>query len=686
MKRIAFALCVALLLPAIAFSQAKPAAGQKLILEFVDGPDLTVTTVDNSILKINAGIFEGDVIPVGATISTGPGTAAELRIKPNGSILKLANNTVFTVTAVGATSKDKTALALVTGKVRAVAAKGGNYEMRSASAVCGVRGTDFSFGVAEGAKAVLMVANGLVQFDKLDAAGAVLGSLPIAAGQAADAFAESFQAFAFDAASYAAEFGEMVFAKLKPEEVPPQAQDEEPVAAAAAGAGEEVKEPGKEGQQADDQAGGQDDQKAEAESAIMKWLRETMGMEIGSVTINDETYSKAVIQPNLKLGKVKLGLYLPIIYSADLFDPNDWYWPAGNNEWNFGADKFADGEYVDGALDFAKDLALKIKYFEYGKQLEDPFFVKVGNLNDLTLGHGLIMRDYANDKDFPAIRRIGLNTGLDLGKGGFEALVNDLAEPEIFGLRGFFRPVENFNLAIGFSAVVDIAASADLEAAQQSITGDMWLVGAGVDLDLPIISGDLMSMRFFADGAVIVPYVAEAGAADVTQGLHYELFINDSGAIRNWGAASGLMGKVLFIDYRLEYRYFTGVFQPSFFDGTYDRKRGEYALRYANYINHIDTLETEASVMGVYGEGGFSLLKDKLGLTIGYMLPWAPDRPSRRSTTPTSSTWSSTSRRASSPSSTRPAPSSTSAAAWPRPSPPASSPSWTTTPSSAARS
>ncbi len=627
MKRILIGLCVALLLaPATLAAQAKPApqpaAGQKLILEFVDGPDLTVTTADQSVLKINVGIFEGDAVPAGATVQTGPGTSAELRIKPNGSILKLAKSTVFTVTAIGATSKDQNAFALAAGKVRAVAAKGGNYQMSSQTAVCGVRGTDFSFGVEEGAKAVLMVKEGLVQFDKLDAAGTVLGSLPIAAGQAADAFAPVFESFAFEAAQYLQEFGDMDFAKLLVQDVPPAALDAEPTGAAPI-----PPEPQKD-MTAAQAAETLTPDKAAVESGIMKWIRETLGMELGSVTIDGQTYSKAVIQPNLNLGKVKLGLYLPIIYTSDLFDPEDWYHPAGNDEWSFGSKEFADGKYLEGGLDFAKDLALKIKYFEYGRQMVDPFFVKVGNLNDLTLGHGLIMRNYANDTEFPSIRRVGFNLGVDGKGGGFEALVNDLAEPEVFGLRGFIRPIPDFKLALGVSAVADLAPASGFAEAVAKANGDPIFIGAGLDLDLPIVTSGLLSMRLYADGAATVPYLRDSftvGAKTVESGLKYELvFDKASGKVKNWGAAGGLMGNVLFIDYRLEYRYFTGAFRPSFFDATYDRKRGDYVLEYAGYLGGTTAYADTPTVMGVYGEGGFKVMKDKLGLTLGYMMPWAP--------------------------------------------------------------
>ena len=612
MKRFAIGLCFSLLLPALLAAQAGAAPGQKLILEFVDGAELTVTTANQAVLKYNAGIFEGDAIPVGATVATGPGTSAELRIKPNGSILKLSRGSVFKVSSLGTAAKDKNAFTLASGKVRAVAAKGGNYELRSQTAVCGVRGTDFSFGVEEGSKAILMVSDGLVQFDKLDASGAVLGSLPIGAGQAADAFAASFAAFAFDMGAYAEEFGDMAFARLLESDVPPEARGAEPQA-----------QPQQDLSPKEAAEALEPDQAA-VESGLAKWIREALGMEIGSVTINGATYSKAVIQPNMRFGKVKLGLYLPIIYTSDLFDPDDWYRPGGNDEWSFGSEGFGDGDYADGAADLARDLALKIKYFEYGEQMVDPFFLKVGNLSNLTLGHGLIMRNYANDTEFPAVRRVGFNVGLDREGGGFEAIVNDLAAPEIFGLRGFFRPISGFKLALGGSLVADIAPAANLEDGVREGLGDPMLLGAGIDLDLPVIASDALSLRLFADGAVTLPYLRE-DMAGADAGLQYELvYDEDAGELRNWGASAGVMGKFLFMSYRLEYRYFTGLFRPSFFDATYDRNRSAYAMEYAYLAANPDSGDDLPNIMGVYGEGGFSFMKDKLGFSFGYMLPWAP--------------------------------------------------------------
>ena len=366
-------------------------------------------------------------------------------------------------------------------------------------------------------------------------------------------------------------------------------------------------------------------------ASVMAWMKDNMGMEIGSVTIDGTSYSKVVLAPEVRIGRLKLGLYLPVIYNEDLFNPSTWYEPGGNNEWDFGARYWSSGDTIGGIMDVAADIILKVKYLEYGQPLDDPFFVKIGNLHDLTIGHGLIMRNYRNDSDFPSIRRTGVNTGIDFGRFGFEALANDLPVPEIFGARLYFRPIKNSKLAFGISGVADLAASKDLAGTAYAAAADNFVfVGSGVDLDLPIIkSNALFSLRAFADASVTIPYVKTGFASpnvgatqDIASGFQTSLIWD--GGPKNWGAATGFLGNVLFIDWRLEYRYFTGIFRPAFFDSTYERSRSIYVQQYIGYLDGTQSISTAPTVMGIYGEAGFSLFKDKLTLTAGYMWPWDP--------------------------------------------------------------
>jgi len=79
-------------------------------------------------------IFIGDEILPGEIIKTA-GTNAELKLDPNGSIIKIARNTSFMVEGLaGSAGKDTNEFALLGGKIRTVAAKtvGSNkYQIRT---------------------------------------------------------------------------------------------------------------------------------------------------------------------------------------------------------------------------------------------------------------------------------------------------------------------------------------------------------------------------------------------------------------------------------------------------------------------------------------------------------------------------------------------------------------------------
>ncbi|MBN2874166.1 MAG: FecR domain-containing protein [Spirochaetales bacterium] len=626
------ALILALLMAGTALAVAQ--APQSLILEFVDGDNLDVVYPDMTTYSYsNGSILEGDSIPVGATVKTGAGTSVELRLTPNGTIVKLAKFTSFKVEGLATPERDQNGFTLVAGKIRAVAAVGSQYNIYTANTVAGVRGTDFSMSFAEGAKATLLVAKGKVEFGARGEGDAIANAIMVGAGQFADFF-QGLVAAPYTEQQFSEEFEGL---DIAPERMPVQAED--PVVEEEKTEEEETSGPSDslaadiapaEEPEAEPEAPA--DEPSEVESAVMDWLRDVLGMEIGSVTINGETWAKAVIQPTFTVGKLRTGLYIPVIYSENLFDPSTWYKPGGNDEWSFGTDVgWTEATWPQALLDAATDTALKIKFLEYGKPLVDPFFLKVGNLDSFTIGHGLLMRDYANDADFPSVRRIGLNLGLDQGGWGFEAMTSDLTTNEIFGGRLYVRPIPGFKLALGLSGVADLVPASvynTVDAPSAAATyGDPAFIGAGLDLDLPIVTSDLLGIRLFADGAAMVPYVRNAFEYDGNTGaagLRYDM-VYANGNLKNWGASSGLIGNVLFVDWRLEYRYYTGAFTPAFFDSSYERKRSTLVEEWASYLSDPDTIDQSPSVMGVYGEGGASILDEKLAFELGYFWPWSAE-------------------------------------------------------------
>jgi len=616
-----------LLLATLAFaglSMVAAQAGQTLVLEFIEGDNLDVVYPDSTSFSYKSGsIMEGDKIPVGATVKTGAGTSVELKLKPNGTVIKLAKMTTFRVEGLATPQKEQNGFTLVAGKIRTVAAVGSQYSVYTSSTVAGVRGTDFTMAFQEGAEAVLLVTKGKVEFGGRGEGDGIANAIMVGAGQFADFF-KGLTAEPFSPEQLAAAYDDVA---IPAERMPEQAAEEaaapaESTSPAVAAASDFT--PATEPTPAEE-AAATEEAVSKTESAVMDWLRDMLGMEIGSITINGETWAKAVIQPTFTVGKLRTGLYLPVIYSSNLFDPSTWYKPNGNYEWSFGTDiGWTSDTWGAALLDAATDLALKIKFIEYGQPLEDKFFIKVGNLDSFTIGHGLLMRNYANDSDFPSIRRVGLNLGLDQGGWGFEALTNDLTDNQILGGRFYMRPIPDFKLAIGMSGVVDLNPAADLPEDLAIQYGDPMFIGGALDLDLPIVQSELLGIRLFADGATMVPIVQVGGQNAGTAGFRYDM-VWTGNDIKNWGTAAGLMGNVLFVDWRLEYRYFTGAFTPSFFDSSYERRRAGLVEEWAGYLSDPTSIDQSPSVMGVYGEGGASILKDKLAFNFGYFWPWSAD-------------------------------------------------------------
>lgn len=584
--------------------------------------DIEVVTPDEEVL------YEEDLepemaLPTGSIIITGSGGEAELLMDPNGTIIRLAEETNFQIVdlaGIGDNTVNK--FQMDVGKFRAVAAAvtgDDSYEFGGPASVCGVRGTDFGMDVNPGAGSEeAYVLEGLIDYSK-KGPGNALETIKLGKGQMGNAYGVNFAPTEIPAARLAQIQEKMGFKKLSAESVPTKAP--EPTATPEP---EEGTVPGTATAEPTPEPTGEP---APPAPELPDWLKELLGMEIGSVTIDDQVYGKVVFQPTFKIDKLKTALYLPIIYKKDMFDPADWYRPKGNDEWSFGFDQT---EPMDMAADFVSDLALKLKYFQWGEQ-RDPFWFKMGNLDNFTIGHGLIVDNYANDADFPSIRRVGVNLGVKMEGWGIETLINDLADIRIVGGRIYFEILPP--VALGLSIISDINPGGDLPEEEVSIPGnanvptdamigDPMFFNLGLDLDIPIVESDLLSLVGFTDVSALLPYYNKAGEgaySAINQGADLSSLITPDGSLKNWGASGGVLGNVAFIDYKVALNYYTGTFRPGFYNKGYDRNSSTRAVEAANYSLNPDSSEY-VPTLGIYGQGGYTM--DKIfSIDIGYLWP-----------------------------------------------------------------
>ncbi len=611
-KILPFLLILLFGLAAVAFAQA-PA----MIVEYYENTsgEMYVRTPDGAEYEVDQFGF-GEELPVGATLITLDGDYAELRMDPNGTIIRVGENTNFRIDGLqGRGEAQKNTFSVAVGKFKAVVAKqdGALYSFRGSTAVMGVRGTTIIGLNIPGMEEVAYVLDGIVEYT--NAAGQ---TLMLGAGQAANALAANFAAFQPSGELLQNLQRGMDFVRLRVDEVPGYIEEltEEVIEEA------EEKEEVKTGEKAPppeekkvSKTEEMPEEKPEAEPP--EWLEKMMnllGVELGATTLYDEeqgkevTWAKAIIQPKFAIGKLKVALYLPIIYKDDIFDPATWYKPEGNDEWSFGT-----GQDSWDALDALNDLFLKIRYIQWGEN-RDPFFFKFGNIENFQMGHGSIMRNYANDLNFPAERKIGLDLGVNREKGGMQLMVNNAADPEIFGLRGYTRPfAPAVKFGLGLSVLTDISPQRlpwTGYAGNQDL-GDPIFLNVGVDLEQPVVERQALSLILFADLASMIPYFMEdptdipvpglAGLA--TDAIWYD------GKPRNWGVDAGIFGKLLMLDYRLEFLYSHGTYRPFFYGPLYDIESLFYVEDLVTYLDDPSLPDWDTQRMGVYGELGYTLDK-----------------------------------------------------------------------------
>ncbi len=613
MKKILFTiLLILMMLPTSLAAQNDPTA----VLEYFEDPygEMIITDEMGNALEY----FDmGEILPPGFSISTGGGIA-EIRLNPNGTIVKLAEDTDFSITNLqGYKGSPSNEFTLLAGKMRTIAARTSGinyYNVRTPSAVMGVRGTDFINEVGQAVSNVV-VRQGLVEVMPFSGS-----SVTVSQNQTVNTLASVMQAVGLPQDQVDSMFRSMGFKALSPADVPGhsplppgedsgEAEGEDTTVEAA-----ELSEAEMEDAQNADR--GQSASQSR-DSRLAGILRNIFGMEIGTTTIDGNTYSKIIVQPTIDLGKFKMGLYLPVIYVDNFFDSGQYYKPEGNDEWSFGTDQ--KNNFEDVVLDILKDTMLKIKYVEYGNQGWDPFYLKVGNLSNMSIGHGTVMNKYANDSEFPAIRKIGLNTGFALGKIGMEFVSDNLADPSIVGSRFFINPISSYDgFQLGVSGIADLFPARIVENA--SDYGDPWLLAFGLDVELLKINRDNFKMKLFGDISSMMPVFREETnykGINIEAGVAPDLWL-EGGTLKNFGVVAGLRGSIFKFTWAFEYRLSNGIYKPSLFNALYDRNKISYLSEIIEYLN---SPSDSGTVMGIYGEGGYSI-KDKFALTIGYYWPW----------------------------------------------------------------
>jgi len=155
------------------------------------------------------------------------------------------------------------------------------------------------------------------------------------------------------------------------------------------------------------------------------------GLALGAVTIDNQIYNQIGLRPEFSIGKLGVSLDLTLY-----LDQN--------------------GNIRKENWDSFKDIIEKIYYVRWA-QRGDPFYLKVGAIDNYRLGFGLLMNRYSNTVEYPSVIRTGMEIGLKRGPYAFDGMLNNFSEMLSGG--GLFAGRLAYNpwgtLQIGLSVVYD---------------------------------------------------------------------------------------------------------------------------------------------------------------------------------------------------------------------------------------
>lgn len=325
--------------------------------------------------------------------------------------------------------------------------------------------------------------------------------------------------------------------------------------------------------------------------------------------IGDKSLIGLQIQPELSIGKLGIGLDLPIM--LNLTDQTFYMEP-----------------YQDGV-----GVLRMIRYVSWGVKKRDPFYIRVGELSGAYLGYGILMNNYTNSISLEK-RKFGVSTDILIKKTfGVEAIYSDwdFTSMNLLAVRPYVRPLGFTGIPIvktldvGFSYVADKDETKIITDAgtytNEFIKDGMsaWAVDAGVQ----IFNNRMIHLAVFGQygvlnklnsdtlanyhGLLVSGYNA-VGAADMAERVTN--YNTGKGASVGLDFKFKFLGELLQADARIERLWYQDYFMPQFFDALYEMNKDA----------KVAALATTEKKQGIYGSLGVTILS-KLRVGGGLMIP-----------------------------------------------------------------
>ncbi len=297
--------------------------------------------------------------------------------------------------------------------------------------------------------------------------------------------------------------------------------------------------------------------------------------------IGDESFAGLVLSPEFSIGKVGIGLNIPILYGLD--------------SKSIRTEIFEDGVGP----------ARLIRYIRYGIQKQDPIYVKVGQLDGTMIGYGGLVNNYSNTTSFEK-RKVGLHFDVNWkGYAGIEGMYSDF-NPSSLNLlvaRPYIRPmaftdipvVRTFEIGATFLTDKDQTSFpvSDSTSTSYAFT-DQGVSAFGIDAGVTVLKVPFIQIDLFAN------YTSLKVDNDSLQSLA-ALIVGENDFQTGSGFSFGANFRMHFIadifstDIRIERLNYQDYYRPQFFDAVYEIDKD---AKLFSLINAVENTGTYGSLTG----------------------------------------------------------------------------------------
>lgn len=335
----------------------------------------------------------------------------------------------------------------------------------------------------------------------------------------------------------------------------------------------------------------------------------SLGAYFGYTNIGGENVVGFRLQPDLQIGKLGVGLDIPVQFSI-------------TNK------KFRTEEFKDGV-----GLLRMIRFLSWGTKKQDDYYIKVGDLTGSFLGYGMLINNYSNSISVDK-RKIGVDLDFCFGKmWGIEVLYSDVnvKSLNLIGIRPYIRPlgltgipiIKTFD--IGVQYVTDRDRTGRMLAGDASSNHNTFIGSAGVnaeaiDMGVTLLNMPMIRIQAFTSAARLEKSTSQFFLDSLqrmsSSGATSEFRDDVTNYKAGYGVSTGLdlkfkfLGNILRLDARAERLWYTNNFIPHFFDVSYEMNKDARIMQAV----------TAKKMQGYYAELGLMVLS-KIMVSGGLLMP-----------------------------------------------------------------